>query len=205
MIPFFRKIRKKMADDNKPLKYMRYAIGEIVLVVIGILIALQINNWNEDNKKHEEQFQLLNRLKSDLELDINYFNKRIFDSEKVLKDHLEVLIELYEEQENLDQVANLFKRINANSEMLTIQNSTYIEIINSGKLDIISSIDLKQDFINYYKSFEAAEKHFEEINAYSVVVMTDMFMSIPETQRVIEFSKGTDDFYQQLEIRFDEK
>ena len=50
MIPFFRKIRKKMADDNKPLKYMRYAIGEIVLVVIGILIALQINTWNEERK-----------------------------------------------------------------------------------------------------------------------------------------------------------
>ena len=46
MIPFFRKIRKQFADDNKPIKYMRYAIGEIVLVVIGILIALQINNWN---------------------------------------------------------------------------------------------------------------------------------------------------------------
>ncbi|MGB5264769.1 MAG: DUF6090 family protein, partial [Lutimonas sp.] len=51
MIPFFRKIRKKMADDNRPLKYMRYAIGEILLVVIGILIALQINNWNEDRVK----------------------------------------------------------------------------------------------------------------------------------------------------------
>ena len=51
MIPFFRKIRKKMADDNKPLKYMRYAVGEIILVVIGILIALQVNNWNEDRKK----------------------------------------------------------------------------------------------------------------------------------------------------------
>ncbi len=57
MIPFFRKIRKKMADDNRPLKpawpsgrYMRYAIGEIVLVVIGILIALSINNWNEQRK-----------------------------------------------------------------------------------------------------------------------------------------------------------
>ncbi len=46
MIPFFRKIRKKLADDNRPLKYMRYAIGEIVLVVIGILIALQIKNYN---------------------------------------------------------------------------------------------------------------------------------------------------------------
>ncbi len=49
MINFFRKIRKKLADDNKPLKYARYAIGEIVLVVIGILIALQINNWNDSS------------------------------------------------------------------------------------------------------------------------------------------------------------
>jgi len=48
MIPFFRKIRKQYADDNRPIKYLRYAIGEIVLVVIGILIALQINNWNQN-------------------------------------------------------------------------------------------------------------------------------------------------------------
>jgi hypothetical protein len=46
MINFFRKIRKKMADDNRPIKYMRYAVGEIALVVVGILIALQINIWN---------------------------------------------------------------------------------------------------------------------------------------------------------------
>ncbi len=51
MINFSRKTRKKLADDNKPLKYARYAIGEIVLVVIGILIALQINNWNEQLKQ----------------------------------------------------------------------------------------------------------------------------------------------------------
>jgi hypothetical protein len=54
MIPFFRKTRKKMADDNRPLKYMRYAIGEIALVVIGILIALSINNWNEIEKINKE-------------------------------------------------------------------------------------------------------------------------------------------------------
>ena len=48
MIHFFRRLRKQLADDNKPLKYMRYAIGEIVLVVIGILIALSINNWNQN-------------------------------------------------------------------------------------------------------------------------------------------------------------
>ena len=53
MIKFFRNIRKKLATENKGWAYSRYAIGEIVLVVIGILIALQINNWNELNKEHK--------------------------------------------------------------------------------------------------------------------------------------------------------
>lgn len=47
MVNFFRKIRKNMADDNRPLKYMRYAVGEITVVVIGILIALRINHRNQ--------------------------------------------------------------------------------------------------------------------------------------------------------------
>ena len=54
-----------MADDNKPLKYMRYAIGEIVLVVIGILIAIQINNWNEERKVSHERNRLLINLKTE--------------------------------------------------------------------------------------------------------------------------------------------
>jgi hypothetical protein len=66
MIPFFRKIRKTLADDNKPLKYFRYAIGEIVLVVIGILIALSINNWNENRKMDLQEIKLL----SDLHLEL---------------------------------------------------------------------------------------------------------------------------------------
>jgi hypothetical protein len=63
MINFFRKIRRKLADDNKPLKYMRYAIGEIVLVVIGILIALSINNWNEAQKSKLIETALLKDFK----------------------------------------------------------------------------------------------------------------------------------------------
>jgi len=70
MIPFFRKIRKTLADDNKPIKYLRYAIGEIVLVVIGILIALQINNWNEQQKEHLKETKMLSEIKSNLETNI---------------------------------------------------------------------------------------------------------------------------------------
>ncbi|MGB5321955.1 DUF6090 family protein, partial [Lutimonas sp.] len=61
-----------MADDNKPLKYMRYAIGEIVLVVVGILIALQINNWNEERQLKESVKVYLNRLVEDLNNDVKF-------------------------------------------------------------------------------------------------------------------------------------
>jgi len=67
MIGFFRKIRKQLADDNKPLKYARYAIGEIVLVVIGILIALQINNWNEEKKSISYELDQLREIKENLQ------------------------------------------------------------------------------------------------------------------------------------------
>lgn len=62
MIKFFRKIRKNLLTENKMSKYFFYAIGEIVLVVIGILIALQINNWNADQKTATEEISILNNL-----------------------------------------------------------------------------------------------------------------------------------------------
>ena len=74
MINFFRKIRKKMADDNKPLKYMRYAVGEIILVVIGILIALQINTWNENRIQTKELEGLKKSISSAIRSDIKYLN-----------------------------------------------------------------------------------------------------------------------------------
>jgi hypothetical protein len=70
MIKFFRQIRQQLLTENKFSKYLIYAIGEIVLVVIGILIALQINNWNEDRKseakKQDYYVQLLDDLNSDI-------------------------------------------------------------------------------------------------------------------------------------------
>jgi hypothetical protein len=73
MIPFFRKIRKQMADDNRPLKYARYAIGEIVLVVVGILIALSINNWNTKRIERETEKDYIHRLAKELRNEIDYY------------------------------------------------------------------------------------------------------------------------------------
>ena len=67
MIGFFRKIRKKLADDNQFFKYAKYAVGEILLVVVGILIALQINNWNELKKTKAFEKEILKDIDNALE------------------------------------------------------------------------------------------------------------------------------------------
>ena len=72
MIPFYKKIRKKLADDNKPMKYLRYTIDEILLVVIGILIALQIKNWNELRKEKEKTNLLFGQVQKELLYNIKF-------------------------------------------------------------------------------------------------------------------------------------
>ena len=69
MIKFFRKIRRNLLSEGKTGKYLKYAFGEIMLVVLGILIALQINNWNEGRKEKNNQRSVLSNLLQDLKSD----------------------------------------------------------------------------------------------------------------------------------------
>ena len=84
MIKFFRTIRQKLIMENlsaeqagKTGKYLKYAFGEIMLVVIGILIALQINNWNEERKTDKVEIKMLQELLSTLESDMVFQNNQI--------------------------------------------------------------------------------------------------------------------------------
>jgi len=78
MIKFFRKIRQQLLSENRVVKYLLYAIGEIVLVVIGILIALWVNNWNEDRKKLNDEYELLVNLQKDFGR-----NKKLIDEGRI--------------------------------------------------------------------------------------------------------------------------
>ena len=75
MIKFFRHIRQNLLSEGKTGKYLKYAIGEIILVVIGILIALQINNWNENRKTEEKINQFLESLTLELSNDLTQINE----------------------------------------------------------------------------------------------------------------------------------
>lgn len=77
MIKFFRKIRQNLLSEGKTGKYLKYAIGEIVLVVIGILIALQINNWNENRKAKNAEAKLISELLEDVKNDSVFYQSRL--------------------------------------------------------------------------------------------------------------------------------
>ena len=95
MINFFRGIRKQLADDNHFFKYSRYAIGEIILVVIGILIALSINNWNELRKIHLQDIEFLNNLKVELSVDISALRERKSQYQRI-NDNIKNTIKLFD-------------------------------------------------------------------------------------------------------------
>jgi hypothetical protein len=70
MLHFFRKIRHDLIANSKTYKYFKYAVGEVVLVVLGILIALQINNWNEEKKTEQRIVSFLIEIQNNLDNDI---------------------------------------------------------------------------------------------------------------------------------------
>jgi hypothetical protein len=74
MIKFFRSIRQNLLAQGRITRYLTYAVGEIVLVVIGIFLALQLNNWNsarkEHSKEHSKEHALLAEMRNDLEADL---------------------------------------------------------------------------------------------------------------------------------------
>jgi hypothetical protein len=94
MIKFFRKIRQQMLTENKFSKYLIYAFGEIILVVIGILIALQINNWNEERKIAANESYILNEILNNLKEDaqqIEYILRRRTTAQTSVENLIEIL------------------------------------------------------------------------------------------------------------------
>ena len=152
MIKFFRKTRQKLLSENKVSKYLVYAIGEIVLVVIGILIALQINNWNETNKKRSEETILLEALRQDfienekrLTTTMTYQKGMIDYSNGLISSITGNTIKTIDS----DSILKL-KAFGANSWFRAeLVNSTFETIISSGKGDIIQNLNLKKKLVDF--------------------------------------------------------
>ena len=154
MINFFRKIRQNLLAERKIGKYLKYAMGEIFLVVIGILIALQVNNWNENKKSRTIQHDLLLKLIADLNNDIDRFNEidsiYLSDLSKIKY----VTEEALSGKNKKLQDPNQMVAGRGSALYLTISKSTFEEMINTGQLYQISTDQLKNEILGYYELSE---------------------------------------------------
>lgn len=178
MFSLFRKIRQRLLANNRIRKYLLYAIGEIILVVIGILIALQINNWNESRKKEKAEIQYLQRLKIDLAQDTLYFNQRIKTAKNAIQNNTKAIRMAYLTQHNLEELKKLLDLHSYFTEPLIIQDDTYRELTSSGNLNIFRDDSLKIAIIRFYQESEQAEKRVQEYNNLSVRRLDDLVSNI---------------------------
>ena len=144
MIKFFRKIRQNLLTENKFSKYIIYAIGEIILVVIGILIALQINNWNENNKLESKRTQLVERLTIELNREVENIKYRIDFAENI-NNSVTTLMNLFGEtisENKHKEIDSLLPWTTLDYE-LTFQLNTLLEARDNGQISLIKSDSLR--------------------------------------------------------------
>jgi len=146
----FRNVRQKLAAENKVMAYLRYAIGEIFLVVIGILIALQVNNWNEHRKQKQQETTYLQDLSIDLKKQIQLQDSYI-DFENIIIQDCKDIVAHYEQNNGFKKMESIFPKINDLSIRMsfTNANTTLLEMINSGDINIIDNESLKKELMEF--------------------------------------------------------
>ncbi len=144
MIKFFSKIRYSLIKQNKSGKYFKYAIGEIILVVIGVLIALSINNWNENRKNSIKEIQFLEGFKNDLMANKTELNRVIRKAEITSNSSDSILKLKRRELESLGIKSFVrFMMDAAGFAVCQTQEGTIQGIMGSGNLDVISNDSIR--------------------------------------------------------------
>ena len=160
MIKFFRHFRQNLLVEGKTKKYLKYAVGEIILVVIGIMIALQLNNWNENRKNQDLVNIYKSELVNDLLMDVNHFTfhldlakeeNRIIDSLRTILNHPNA---------NMDTLNTIvrksltfFKRekwmMLATTEYPIISDNTFQSLQSSGQITLLNN-QLQEEIASFY-------------------------------------------------------
>ncbi|THD67392.1 hypothetical protein E7Z59_06940 [Robertkochia marina] len=182
MIKYLKEIRQSLVVEGKAVKYLKYAIGEIVLVVIGILIALSINNWNERKKNEEETRNYLSSLIENLNDDISSIDRNILFNKTRLKgifyilEHAGLNTQTFTEMEWIDVSENhssntlwkgpfpdtlnaafthlAFSTIGRGFGGISLNKSVINELYSTGSFSSIQSRELKTGISNYYSFLE---------------------------------------------------
>lgn len=157
MIKFFRNLRKTFLNENNTSKYFKYALGEIILVVIGILIALQINNWNTNNILKSDERKILIELKKGLEIDKEKMEAELVSCKAALKKmkRLQNLLK-NKNQGYTKDLDSLFGQVYGIRSI--ILNRAFYEDLKSSSLRIINNDDIRLQIVQLF------EDNYKELN-----------------------------------------
>lgn len=152
MIKLFRKVRQQLLTDNKVRTYFIYAVGEIILVVIGILIALQINIWNENRKQENLKLTYISRLISDIKqdtLNIHTLKKETSGAQLVITDLIHAL---NSESDNTEMTQLLENYFNTGWMLRSFisNDNTYTYLSQTGNMAILKNTGTVENLIKYY-------------------------------------------------------
>ncbi len=192
MIKFFRRIRQQLLTENKFSNYLVYAIGEIFLVVIGILIALGINNWNQENKDIRLGHNYLSRIHRDLVQDTISFRGIISNNAKLRADIKSMLVTMYSEIDNKEQVQKMSTTYDkALNQVFSPNDHTYKGMVNSGSLQLVQNLELKEAIVKLYSDYDEKRALFLSNKEW----MDRIAANVDTQTNFIKFSEEVIDIY----------
>jgi len=159
MISFFRKIRQKLLQQNRVTQYLTYAIGEIALVMIGILLALQVNNWNENRKARTFETEILSLIDQNLTRDSVLIATELQNAILAVQLTDSILNQI--ERGIYDERLNVWMGKVVTFERFKSQSSAF-EVLKSKGIGTISDKDLQLNLISYYD--ETLFRVYEALN-----------------------------------------
>lgn len=157
MLRFFRTIRKKLIDEDNVRRYLLYAIGEILLVVIGILIALQINNWNQHQIERSEEIRLLESIRVDIQQDTEQLSD-IIEQATLRQAQADSIVSLLFQKENphVDDFVRLNRSSIGFENHFQVNSGTFDESQSAGSVKFIQDDNLRQQIFSYYRDTKRA-------------------------------------------------
>jgi len=184
MIKFFRNIRKNLLSKGKTANYLKYAIGEIVLVMIGILLALQVNNWNEVRKDNIRKNLLLKSLKVEFSLNLNQLDSVLYFDNLVVKSTYRFL-HLDENEWVANNTDSLRVLLQSTSWLWTFdaQNGALRSGISSGDIHLIKNDSL----INLLFSWQDVVADAKENEDRSINLRLDSYEVLDRFIRSVDY------------------
>ena len=193
MIKFFRHIRRSLIHQNKMGKYFKYAIGEILLVVIGILIALQVNTWKESKSNRQLEIRYLTNMLAELKTDSIGINNKfnLIKKQALTKDKFLDMVMGKIKADSLVDYFNIQWRPIFPYKAL---NATYSEMSSSGHLGIVKNDQLREQIIKTYNQFENLKENeafFIDYYSEQITIMSAHFGDIynPTDQEIINIGQ----------------